>query len=158
MNTNPPPSPPMKPALDAQYCAAERRVQVCVPPAWRPRPLNRPVETSLLLINDEHTTVLSSDLVPLSPLVSLPVSRLPLCTDDCLRGSCEVSCRNVWLRPLPAIYGFYFKSDEGLAAARMRNPDSYSLAMARPSSIVDCTLVWGGCCCFLQHRRRDQQA
>ncbi|CAL8263297.1 unnamed protein product [Arctogadus glacialis] len=25
-------------------------------------------------------------------------------------GSCEVSCRNVWLRPLPAIYGVYFSS------------------------------------------------
>ena len=33
-----------------------------------------------------------------------------------------------------------------------------SLAIVRPSSIVDCTLVSGGCCHFLQHKRRDQRA
>ena len=33
-----------------------------------------------------------------------------------------------------------------------------SLAVARPSSIVDCTLVWESCCHFLQHKRRDQRA
>jgi hypothetical protein len=33
-----------------------------------------------------------------------------------------------------------------------------SLAIARPSSIVDCTLVWGSCCHSLQHKRRDQRA
>ena len=35
-----------------------------------------------------------------------------------------------------------------------------SLAIiARPSSIVDCTLFWGGGCCnFLQRKRRDQRA
>ena len=31
-----------------------------------------------------------------------------------------------------------------------------SLAVARPRSILDCTLFWGGCCHFLQHKRRDQ--
>ena len=33
-----------------------------------------------------------------------------------------------------------------------------SLAIARPRSIVDCPLVWGSCCNFLQHKRRDQRA
>ena len=31
------------------------------------------------------------------------------------------------------------------------------LFIARLSSIVDRTLVWGGCCQFLQHKRRDQR-
>ena len=31
-------------------------------------------------------------------------------------------------------------------------------SLAIVSSIVDCTLVWGGCCDFLQHKSRDQQA
>ena len=32
-----------------------------------------------------------------------------------------------------------------------------SMAIARPSPIVGCTMVWGSCCHFLQHKRRDQR-
>ena len=32
------------------------------------------------------------------------------------------------------------------------------MAIATPSSIIDCTLVWGSCFHFLQHKRRDQRA
>ena len=44
----------------------------------------------------------------------------------------------------------------GRSRMASKEPQPLSLATARPSSIVDCTVVWGSCCHFLQHKRRDQ--